>query len=198
VWKTSNLVEEGEALSINVLNCAHTARWFAVYTSARHEKRIAEHFGQRQIEHFLPLYHVQHKWKNGCNAKLELPLFPGYIFVRIQPNKRVPVLEVPGVLSIVSGTGCDAAPLADSDINTLRAGLSVRRAEPHPLLVIGQRVRIRSGALAGLEGIVLRRKSGFRVVLTLNLTMQSIAVEVNSEELEPLADECLPSIDDVA
>jgi transcription antitermination factor NusG len=172
--------------------------WFAVYTNARHEKRVAEYFGQRQIEYFLPLYHVLHKWKNGCNAKLELPLFPGYIFVRIQPHKRVPVLEVPGVLSIVGGAGCNPAPLADSEMDVLRAGLSVRRAEPHPLLAIGQRVRIRSGALAGLEGIVLRRKGGFRVVLTLTLTMQSVAVEVNGEELEPLTVECLSEIDEVA
>jgi transcription antitermination factor NusG len=193
MWKSSNHVEEGEALPMHELECVDPPppKWFAVYTAARHEKRIAGHLGQRQIEYFLPLYRTEHRWKNGSKAKLELPLFPGYIFVHIKPNKRVPVLEVPGVLSIVCGAGCDPAPIADSDINTFRHGLTVRRAEPHPLLVVGQRVRIRSGALAGLEGIVLRTKGGFRVVLTLSLTMQSISVEVNSEELQPLTDESL-------
>ena len=159
-------------------------KWFAVYTLARHEKRVAQHFGQRWVEHFLPLYSRQRKWKDGSKGALELPLFPGYIFVRISRAERVRVLEVPGVLSIVGGTQRVLAPLPEKDMEALRKGLHLRRAEPHPVVRVGQRARIRSGALTGMEGIVVREKSGLRVVLTLELIMQSVAVEVDAHDLE--------------
>jgi len=161
------------------------ARWFAVYTTCRHEKRVAQHLGQRQIEHFLPLYRAQHRWKDGTRAALELPLFPGYVFVRIDPRVRVSVLEVPGVVSII-GTASRPAPLPDFEVEVLRAGLDPMRVEPHPLITIGQRVRIKNGALAGIEGIVVRRKGSLRVVLTLDLLMQSIAIEVDGDGVEPV------------
>jgi transcription antitermination factor NusG len=161
-------------------------KWFAVYTNARHEKRVEQHLSIRQIEHYLPLYRVQRKWSNGLRVTLDLPLFPGYIFVRIQRAQRVRVLEVPSVLAIVGGTGGEPASLPEADIEALRSGLSMRRVEPHPLLKVGQRARIRSGAFAGMEGVVVRKKNSFRVVLTLDAIMQSFAVEVDGKELEPL------------
>lgn len=163
--------------------------WFAVYTSPRHEKRVAQYLSVRTIEHYLPLYHVRRKWADGSIVTLDLPLFPGYLFVRIDRTERVRVLEVPGVLTVVGGTGGEPAPLAGAEIDALRSGLSLRRAEPHPLLIAGQRARIRSGALAGMEGIVVRRKSGLRVVLTIDLIQQSVAVEVDATELELLGAE---------
>ena len=78
-----------------------SANWFAAYTHSHHEKRVASHFGERQMEAFLPLYATRHRWKNRCEVNLELPLFPNYVFVRIDPRKRVRVLEVPGVLSLL-------------------------------------------------------------------------------------------------
>jgi transcription antitermination factor NusG len=164
-------------------------KWFAVYTSPRHEKRVAQYFNVREIEHYLPLYHPRHKWNSGSTVTLDLPLFPGYIFVRIDRSERVRVLEVPGVLTFVGGTGGKPAALPDAEIDALRSGLSLRRAEPHPLLTVGQRARIRSGALAGMEGVVVRQKGSLRVVLTVDLIMQSVAVEVNGTELEALDSE---------
>jgi transcription antitermination factor NusG len=164
-------------------------KWFAVYTSPRHEKRVAQYLNVREIEHYLPLYHPRHRWSDGSTVTLDLPLFPGYIFVRIDRTERVRVLEVPGVLKVVGGTGRQPAALPDAEIDALRSGLSLRRAEPHPLLTIGQRARIRSGALAGMEGVVVRQKGSLRVVLTVDLIMQSIAVEVDGTELEPLDSE---------
>jgi transcription antitermination factor NusG len=159
--------------------------WFAVYTTCRHEKRVARHLEQRQIEHFLPIYRTQHKWKDGSRVTLDLPLFPGYVFVRVAVDSRVRVLEVPGVVSMIGRASCPV-PLPDLEVEVLRAGLDPLRVEPHPLLTVGQRVRIRVGALAGIEGIVIRKKGGFRLVLTLDLLMQSIAIEVNGEDVEPL------------
>jgi transcription antitermination factor NusG len=161
-------------------------KWFAVYTTPRHEKRVSQYLSQKGIVHYLPLYHVLRKWSDGSTVTLDLPLFPGYIFVRIERRERVRVLEVPGVLTIVGGTGRQPASLPEAEIDALRAGLHLRRAEPHPLLTIGQRARIRSGALAGMEGVVVRKKNSLRVVLTVDLIMQSMAVEVDGSELETL------------
>jgi transcription antitermination factor NusG len=115
---------------------------------------------------------------------VDLPLFPGYDFLRKPALVRVGVLEVPGVISII-GTASRPAALPDLEVEALRAGLDPMRAEPHPLVTTGQRVRIKAGALAGLEGIVVRKKNGFRVVLTLDLLMQSIAIEVDGDDVEP-------------
>lgn len=166
------------------MEASSSARWFAVYTTCRHEKRVAQHFGQREIEHYLPLYRVERKWRDGSRVTLDLPLFPSYIFVHIDRSERVRVLNVPGALAVVGGTGREPLPVPDAAVEALRSGLQQRRVEPHPLLTAGQRVRIRSGAFAGMEGVVLRKKSGLRVVLTLQQILQSIAVEVDEDDLE--------------
>jgi len=162
------------------------SNWFAVFTSPRHEKRVEQYLRLRDIEHYLPVYRTPRKWRNGLKVLLDLPLFPGYIFVHIKRTERIRVLEVPGVLAIVGGTAGEMAPLPEAEIEVLRSGLDFRQAEPHPLPAIGQRARIRSGTLAGLEGIVVRKKNSLRFVLTMDLIMQSIAVEVDGEELEPI------------
>ncbi len=162
------------------------SQWFALYTTCRHEKRIAQHLSQREIEHYLPLYRAERKWRDGSRVTLDLPLFPGYIFVRIQRSQRVSVLSVPGALAVVGGTGGEPAPLPDVAMDALRVGFQQHRVEPHPLLCVGQFARIRSGAFAGMEGVVVRKKSGLRVVLTLEQIMQSVAVELDEDDVEPL------------
>jgi transcription antitermination factor NusG len=165
---------------------AQPPRWFALYTASRHEKRVAQHLIQREIEFYLPLYRSERKWSDGSRVTLDLPLFPGYLFIRIQRSERSLVLGVPGALAVVGGTGGEPAWLPDATIDTLRSGLEARPARPHPFLAVGQRARIRSGALTGFEGIVVRNKNSFRVVLTVEHIMQSYAVEVALEDLEPL------------
>ncbi len=159
-------------------------QWFAVYTSCRHEKRVAEHLERRSIEHFLPLYRSNRKWRDGSKVTLDLPLFPCYLFVRIgRPNRRQ-VLEVPGALAVVGGTGRDPAPVDPSTIEALRVGLKCNSIEPHPMIAVGEKARIQSGAFAGMEGVLVRRKGGVRVVLALDCVMQGIAVEVDENEIE--------------
>jgi len=161
-------------------------KWFAVYTAPRHEKRVGQYLGVKGIEHYVPLYHARRKWSDGTTVTLDLPLFPGYLFVRIDRSERIRVLQVPGVVSFVGGTGRQPASLPQTEIDALRSGLPLRHAQPHPLLTMGQRVRIRSGALAGMEGVMVRRKNSLRVVLTMDLIQQSVAVEVDESELETL------------
>jgi transcription antitermination factor NusG len=162
------------------------SKWFAVYTCSRHEKRVDQQLEMREIEHYLPLYRSQRKWSDGSRVTLDLPLFPGYLFVRIHRAERVRVLQVPGVLTVVGGTAGEPVALPAREIDALRSGLAERHAAPHPLLKVGERASIRSGAFAGMEGVVVRMKYSYRVVLTLNSIMQSFAVEVDSGELELL------------
>ncbi|MFB3917608.1 MAG: transcription termination/antitermination protein NusG [Terriglobales bacterium] len=157
--------------------------WFAVSIAPRHEKRVSELLLTQQIETFLPLYRSVRRWKNRCRVALELPLFPGYLFVRILRGERGQVLVVPGVLAIV-GSRREPTPLPAHEIEALRSGLHLHKFEPHPYLVVGERARITSGPLAGMEGVVIRKKKSFRVVLTVEQIMQSVAVEVDAEQLE--------------
>ena len=183
---------KGEAVSKGyVLNTHPTnvltsleQHWYAVYTRPSHEKRVDLHLSTQKIEHFLPLYRVVRRWKNRCTKHIELPLFPGYVFVKFALSERVHVLNIPSVVSIVS-LGRNPIPVGDSEIEALRAGLHLRRVEPHPYLGVGQRVRICKGALTGMEGVIVRKKNSFRIVLTLELIMKSIAVEVDGDEIEP-------------
>ena len=162
-----------------------SSKWFAAYTTSRHEKRIAEHLGLRQVEHFLPLYKAQHRWRNGLKPVIELPLFPNYLFVRIGRSERSRVFEVPGVLSIV-GCGREPLPVPDTYIQWLQEGLRARKLEPHPYLVVGEKVRIKAGAMGGMEGVLIRKKNSYRVVVSLELIMRSVVVEVDAEDLEPV------------
>jgi transcription antitermination factor NusG len=201
--KSSHPSEDGEALRKIEPPCSdpslsgssgEPAGWFALYTTSRHEKRVAEHLGQREIEHFLPLYRSKRKWKDGSRVTLDLPLFAGYLFVRIGRNQRGRVLQVPGTVSLVIGTGGELATLPEATILALRSGLQEREAEPHPLLTSGQRARICSGAFAGFEGVVVRQKNLCRVVLTMENIMRSFSVELPIEDLEPLpAEEPAPA-----
>ncbi len=161
------------------------ASWFAVYTTPRHEKAVARQFEVRQIEAFLPLYRSVRRWRNGCRVSIDQPLFPNYVFVWLRRPDYLRVLQTPGVLSLV-GSGRKPAPLESSEIESLRTELPLREFEPHPYLVVGDRVRIHSGALAGMVGVLVRKKSKLRVVLTLDLIMQSVAVEIGADEIEPV------------
>jgi transcription antitermination factor NusG len=159
-------------------------RWFAVYTTPRHEKHVSEILAERQIETFLPLYRTTRQWQKSRPVVLELPLFPTYVFVRIARQARGTVLGTPGVLSIV-GSSREPWPLPDFEIEALRLGIHERKVEPHPYLTVGERVRIKAGVMTGVEGIWVRKKADFRVVVTLDTIMRSVAVEVDADDIEP-------------
>jgi len=158
--------------------------WFALYIIRKHEKRVEQQLRAKGVEVFLPLFTVEKRWKNQTTATVSEPLFPGYVFARIMRTERVRVLEVPSVVSIV-GNGREYLPLPDDEIEALRRGLHLRRVDPCPYLKVGNRARIRCGPLVGLEGVVLRKDSRLRIVLSVDLIMRSIAVHVDADELEP-------------
>jgi transcription antitermination factor NusG len=164
---------------------ADERRWYAVFTVPQNEKSAIKHLDLRQIESFLPTYESARTWKNRQRVKVVLPLFPTYLFVHISPRERNRVLQAPGVLQIV-GNGREPLPLDDAEMEFLRSDFCRERTEPYRDMVIGQRVRIRSGVMQGIEGVLVRKNSGFRFVLTLGLINQHAAIEVNAEDLESL------------
>ena len=157
--------------------------WYAIYTCANHEKRVAAELSARAVEHFLPLYSSVRRWKER-RVRLDLPLFPGYVFVHLALVERLRVLQIPSVVRLVGFRGLPAA-LPETEMENLRSGLSQRlRAEPHPLFTAGRRVRITGGPFAGLEGVMKRGKNGLRVVVSLDIIQRSVAVEVDAAEIE--------------
>jgi transcription antitermination factor NusG len=159
--------------------------WYATYTWAHHEKRVAQELTERGVHCFLPLYRSVRRWKDR-RQELELALFPGYVFVRIALRDRLRVLQLPSVVHLVGSRG-QPSPLPESEMDGLRQGLTNQvHGEPHPYLKIGRRVRVVHGPLAGAEGILIRKKDRFRVVLSIDLIMRSVALEVDAADLEPV------------
>lgn len=160
-------------------------RWYAAYTSANHEKRVAEQLAVRTVEHFLPLYSSMRRWKDR-RVTLALPLFPGYVFVHMALRDRLQVLQIPGVARLVGFDGTSAA-LPEEEIERLRTSFdSGMRAEPHPFRTVGREVRVKAGPLAGMKGILIRRKGKFRVVISVELIQRSITVQMEESDLEPV------------
>ncbi len=161
------------------------SRWYAAYTSPHHEKWVAGQMSVCGIESFLPTYKSVRCWKDR-RKQLDLPLFPGYVFARIALKDRLQVLRLPGVVQFVVFQGKPVA-LPEKDIDALRNGTQGNAAlEPHPYLKAGRRVRVRSGPMAGIEGILTRRKDSFRVVIAIELIMRAVALEVDSTDIEIL------------
>jgi transcription antitermination factor NusG len=178
---TTNVTDSFEELAMTAQYCE--ARWYAAYTSANHEKRVAAQLEERAVEHFLPLYDSVRRWKDR-RIKLKLPLFPGYVFVWLALRDRLQVLQVPGVAKLVGFNGTPAA-LPQEEIEALRMSLADGvRAEPHPYLTVGRRVTIKSGPLAGLKGVLRRRKGNLRVVLSVDLLQRSISVGMDLADVE--------------
>jgi transcription antitermination factor NusG len=159
------------------------SRWFAAYTCANHEKRVREQLEQRSVESFLPVYETVRRWKDR-RVRLQLPLFPGYLFVRMAVVDRLRVLQVPGVVRLVGFSG-QLAPLPDEEIESVKKGLAGGvLAEPHPFLTVGRRVRVKRGPFEGRQGILLRRRGKLRLVLSIELIMRSLVIDVDIDDVE--------------
>lgn len=160
-------------------------RWYAAYTRANHEKRVAHQLVERQVEHFLPLYRSVRRWSDR-RVQIDFPLFPGYVFVRLALRDRLQVLQVPGVARLV-GFHREPTPLPEGEIEALREGLVQNlRAQPYPFLTVGRRVRVKTGPLSGFEGFLVRRKGKYRFILTMDLIARSVRVDVDAADLEPV------------
>lgn len=157
--------------------------WYAVYTRSRHEKKVAAYLQDKSIEVFLPLRNVVNRWKDR-RKEVELPLFPGYLFVKIQPQQRVPVLQTSGVVAFVS-TESKLIPVPEDQIDAIRklveSGLTY---DPYPYVKEGMRVMIMRGPLKGVEGIVISKRKKHLLVLSVDLIQQSAALEISISDTD--------------
>jgi transcription antitermination factor NusG len=161
--------------------------WYAVLTRAQHEKAVAHRLCERGVQTFLPTFHEMHRWKDRKKI-VELPLFSCYLFARLLPRNedRQRVLRTDSVLALVGAQGI-GTPIPDSQIDAVR--ILVQEKLPftsHPFLKVGQRVRIRGGALDGIEGIFVSRQGERRLVLSVDAMHRSLSIQVEGYEVEPI------------
>ena len=166
---------------------ADGSAWWALYTRHQHEKVVAEMLEAKGIEVFLPLYESIRRWKDRSKL-LSLPLFPCYVFVRGSVKQRLQVVSTPGVHMILTN-GEKVATVPEGEIEAIRRTVEgAYRVEPHPFLKVGERVRVTRGSLQGVEGILLRKKNLFRLILSVHMLAQSVAVEIDACDVEPAND----------
>ena len=167
--------------------------WCAVYTRHQHEKTVGEMLQAKGFEVFLPLYESVRRWKDRKKL-LSLPLFPGYVFVRGAIDRRLPVLSTPGVHMIIN-QGERIATIPEDEIEAIRRTVEGQlRVEPHPFLRCGERVRVIRGSLEGVEGVLLRKKNLFRLVLSVEMLAQSVAVEIDGMDVVPAVERKVVSL----
>src|SRR5580658_10396216 len=159
--------------------------WWALYTRHQHEKTVADMLTAKGFEVFLPLYESVRRWKDRKKL-LSLPLFPCYVFVRGGLDRRLPVVTTPGVHMILTH-GEKVAVIPQDEIEAIRRTVDgTYRVEPHPYLKVGERVRVIRGSLEGVEGVLLRKKNVCRLVLSVAMVAQSVAVEIDAADVEPV------------
>jgi transcription antitermination factor NusG len=168
--------------TIDMIKNIDRPRWYAAYTLPRHEKAVAHRLVQQKIESYLPLYPAVRCW-NHRRIEVELPLFPGYVFVKMLLADRIRILSRPGIIRLVSFDGHPAV-LPDDEIERLQSSLAIWKATPYPFLTAGKQVRIKSGPFAGLEGKILRRKGKIRLLVTLDLIQSAMLLELDAAEAQ--------------
>jgi transcriptional antiterminator NusG len=157
--------------------------WYGVRTRSNHERIAAMVLSGKGYESYLPLYSVRRRGTNGTAAKTELPLFPGYLFCRFDVKKRLPILMTTGVLSVL-GSGNEPLAIPEEEIEKVKAILrSGLASQPCANLQEGQRVRVIDGSLAGVEGMLVKKKSQFRMVICISTLERSISVEIDGVRL---------------
>jgi len=160
--------------------------WYALYTRHQHEKNVALSLTDKGFEVFLPLYTAVHRWKDR-DKRLSLPLFPCYIFLRNPTERWQSILATPGVYSLV-GFAKRPATISSEEIDAVKRVVgSCLKLEPHPFLQCGDRVRLRAGPLEGLEGLLVRKKSVWKLVVSVEMLQRSVAVEVDATMVERVA-----------
>jgi len=158
--------------------------WFALRVRTNHEKVVAKALDGKDLTCFLPTFESAKAWSDRVK-RTRNPLFPGYLFCRVNRRQRRTALVVPGAMNFV-GVGSTPIPIPDADIESLQRLIASLKVKPWPFLRVGQKVRIERGPLAGVEGIIESFRSGFRIVVSIELLQRSVAAEVQGDLLKPL------------
>ena len=157
---------------------AAASNWHALHTRYQHEKAVVQALSYKGHSVFLPLYGATHVWR-GRPAQLQIPLFPGYVFIQGGIDRQLQILTTPGVIGIVKFGGLPAIVPPDQIAAIRRVVENPSRVEPHSFLQWGDRVRVTSGSLQGIEGILIRTRGTFRLVVSMDILGRSAAVEID-------------------
>jgi transcription termination/antitermination protein NusG len=158
--------------------------WVAVQVRPRHELIVAQLLRYKGYEEFVPTYRSKRQWSDRCK-ELELPLFTGYIFCKLKSDLGISVMSTPGIIRIV-GTKKEIAQIDDREIEALQSAVKGRfPVRPCQFLNSGDKIFIKDGAMAGVEGIIVRHKTGNRLVLSVQLLQRSVEVEIYGAQVEP-------------
>src|SRR5438477_6730155 len=179
-----------ELIVINVETTEIQFPWFAIQVRAKHEAGVAEFLRSRGYDPFLPIHQSRKVWSDRIKV-VDSPLFPGYMFCRLNVEDRMPILTAPGVIRIV---GYNRVPVAvdEAEIKCLQALVtSGLPHQPWPFLRIGEQVQIESGPLQGLKGILVELRGMHRLVLSVSLLQRSVAVEIDATFVKPVSSERL-------
>lgn len=164
-----------------------SSNWYAVYTRHQHEKAVARVLENKGFTTFLPLYQEPRRWRDRVKL-LSLPLFPCYVFVKGGLERRLDILTTPGIFSFVLSAG-EPAPIPFVEMNAIRRGLEVdARPIPHPFLKVGDWVRVRSGPLKQIRGILVRNKGRYRLVLSVEILGKAASFEIDMSCVERLTE----------
>lgn len=175
---------EGENEMENIAEEAGERHWFALQTRSRHEKVARNELGKRNVEHFLPTITRVSQWKDR-KKKIEFPLFSGYCFARFALAERLPVLQSAGVVGIISFNG-RPEPIPTAEMDSLMILMNSRaRFDVHPCLREGMSVEVTRGPLQGVTGRLVRYARSCRVVVSISLIQQAVAVEIDSASIAP-------------
>jgi transcription antitermination factor NusG len=165
--------------------------WYAIYTRHQHEKSVVQLLQAKGFEVFLPLYAAVHRWKDR-EKELSLPLFPCYVFLRGGLERRYDIVTTPGMHCFV-GAGNQPETIPSEEIEAIRRAVENSiRLEPHPYLKCGDRVRVKSGPMTGVEGTLLRKKSLYRLVLSVDVLRQSVALDIDAAIVEKVGGRFAP------
>jgi transcription antitermination factor NusG len=163
-----------------------TLDWYAIHVRCRSEQATASHISGKGYELFLPTYREVRRWSDRKKVAV-LPLFPGYLFCRLDLRTRLPILQTPGVIDVVSFGG-KAAPVDPLEISVIQRMMTAKQnLRPHPYVRQGDRVRLTEGPLAGVEGFLVRQKPSHRLVVSVALLQRSVGVEVSESAVELVA-----------
>ena len=159
-------------------------RWYALYVRSRHEKTVENSLRSKGYTVFSPVYRTKRKRVDRI-AEIEVALFPGYVFCQFDCNKRLPILMTPGVVGVV-GRANRPEPVDDAEIASIRTvALAGRPVQPWPFLKFGQRIRLQSGPLAGVEGIFLRIQDEDHVIVSVSLLQRAVSVVIENDAAVP-------------
>jgi transcription antitermination factor NusG len=179
-------VHSARNINIDSRDSVVSSTWYALYTKHQHEKIVAQMLTTKGFETFLPLYQTARRWKDRTKL-LSLPLFPCYVLLKGGLERRLDILTTPGIHALVSYAG-EPAAIPAADIEAIRRAVeSGSSVEPHPLLKCGDTVRVKSGPLQGIQGILVRKKNSYRLVLSVEMLGKAAAVEIDVFLVERLS-----------